>query len=165
MKCCVKQSNCEDREHTNIPAKRLKRKSRSLSPTSSQTEPPFASNPWHQRCTICQKGNPYCCFTVETDAELSGIARKHSDVTRKDSTVTREHSDRSRKHSDATREHPDDARHIHLDGSNCGCTCCTCCWAIEDAAYDLLERCLDLNPHTRITAAQALGHAFFKDGF
>ena len=29
-------------------------------------------------------------------------------------------------------------------------------------AYDLLEKCLDLNPLTRITASQALQHPFFR---
>ena len=30
------------------------------------------------------------------------------------------------------------------------------------ATYDLLEKCLDLNPLTRITASQALQHPFFR---
>ncbi|XP_072220475.1 cell division cycle 7-related protein kinase isoform X2 [Leuresthes tenuis] len=34
---------------------------------------------------------------------------------------------------------------------------------VPDEAYDLLDRLLDLNPFTRITAAQALQHPFFKD--
>jgi len=29
-------------------------------------------------------------------------------------------------------------------------------------AYDLLERCLDVNPFTRITSSQALQHPFFR---
>ncbi|KAJ7334538.1 Cell division control protein 7 [Desmophyllum pertusum] len=130
VKCCVKQPNREDGEQS-APAKRQKRRPRS--PTSPKT--PLASNPWHQRCKICQKGNPYCCISLETDTELTGKAREHTDV----------------------------VRHIHVDGSECGCTCCTCCWSIGDTAYELLERCLDLNPHTRITAAEALEHPFFKD--
>jgi cell division control protein 7 len=32
---------------------------------------------------------------------------------------------------------------------------------VPDSAYDLLERCLDLDPHKRITASQALKHSFF----
>ena len=60
-------------------------------------------------------------------------------------------------------EHADIVRHIHVDGSECGSTCSACCWAIEDSAYELLERCLDLNPHTRITATEALEHPFFND--
>lgn len=32
-----------------------------------------------------------------------------------------------------------------------------------DEAYDLLKRCLDLNPLTRITASDALYHPFLKD--
>ena len=32
-----------------------------------------------------------------------------------------------------------------------------------DEAYDLLKRCLDLNPSTRITASDALCHPFLKD--
>lgn len=32
-----------------------------------------------------------------------------------------------------------------------------------DEAYDLLKRCLDLNPLTRITASDALCHPFLKD--
>lgn len=34
---------------------------------------------------------------------------------------------------------------------------------VPDEAYDLLDRLLDLNPLTRITAAQALEHPLFKD--
>ncbi|KAM6918420.1 cell division cycle 7-related protein kinase isoform 1-T1 [Xenentodon cancila] len=34
---------------------------------------------------------------------------------------------------------------------------------VPDQAYDLLDRLLDLNPSTRITAAQALQHPLFKD--
>lgn len=34
---------------------------------------------------------------------------------------------------------------------------------VPDDAYNLLDRLLDLNPATRITAAQALQHPLFKD--
>lgn len=34
---------------------------------------------------------------------------------------------------------------------------------VPDEAYDLLDRLLDLNPATRITAAQALQHPLFRD--
>ncbi|XP_004570609.3 cell division cycle 7-related protein kinase isoform X1 [Maylandia zebra] len=34
---------------------------------------------------------------------------------------------------------------------------------VPDEAYDLLDKLLDLNPSTRITAAQALQHPLFKD--
>lgn len=34
---------------------------------------------------------------------------------------------------------------------------------VPDEAYDLLDRLLDLNPATRITAAQALHHPLFAD--
>ncbi|KAM8839529.1 cell division cycle 7-related protein kinase [Synchiropus picturatus] len=34
---------------------------------------------------------------------------------------------------------------------------------VPDEAYDLLDKMLDLNPSTRITAAQALQHPLFKD--
>lgn len=34
---------------------------------------------------------------------------------------------------------------------------------VPDEAYDLLDRLLDLNPATRITAAQALQHPLFTD--
>lgn len=51
--------------------------------------------------------------------------------------------------------------HEHLDGTKCTSNCCKCCWAIPSSAYDLLQRCLDLNPQTRITASQALQHPFF----
>lgn len=38
------------------------------------------------------------------------------------------------------------------------------CWdRVPDAAYDLLDRLLDLNPATRITAAEALLHPLFRD--
>jgi hypothetical protein len=38
------------------------------------------------------------------------------------------------------------------------------CWnQIPDSAYDLLYRCLDLNPATRITAELALQHSFMVD--
>jgi cell division control protein 7 len=33
---------------------------------------------------------------------------------------------------------------------------------ISDSVYDLLDRCLDVNPDTRITALEALEHPFFK---
>ena len=32
---------------------------------------------------------------------------------------------------------------------------------VPDSVYDLLKLLLDLNPHTRITASQALSHSFF----
>ncbi|KAM9844835.1 cell division cycle 7-related protein kinase [Aulostomus maculatus] len=35
--------------------------------------------------------------------------------------------------------------------------------SVPDEAYDLLDRLLDLNPSTRITAAEALQHPLFKD--
>lgn len=34
---------------------------------------------------------------------------------------------------------------------------------VPDEAYDLLDKLLDLNPSTRITAARALEHPLFKD--
>lgn len=34
---------------------------------------------------------------------------------------------------------------------------------VPDEAYDLLDRLLDLNPASRITAAQALQHPLFSD--
>lgn len=34
---------------------------------------------------------------------------------------------------------------------------------VPDEAYDLLDKLLDLNPATRITAKDALLHPFFKD--
>lgn len=38
------------------------------------------------------------------------------------------------------------------------------CWGrVPDEAFDLLDRLLDLNPSTRITAAEALHHPLFKD--
>lgn len=132
VKCCVKQCNRTDTDQS-APAKRRKR--RSTSPSSSQTETPVASNLWHRRCKICQKQNPYCCISIETDKELTVKTSEQSHV----------------------------FRPMHVDGSECDCTCCKCCWTIEDTAYELLERCLDLNPHTRITAAEALEHPFLRD--
>ncbi|XP_023137656.1 cell division cycle 7-related protein kinase [Amphiprion ocellaris] len=35
--------------------------------------------------------------------------------------------------------------------------------SVPDEAYDLLDKLLDLNPHTRITAAEALQHPLFKE--
>lgn len=37
------------------------------------------------------------------------------------------------------------------------------CIIVPDSAYDLLERLLDLNPFTRITAEEALKHKFFDE--
>ena len=132
VKCCVKQCNRADTDQS-TPAKRRKR--RSASPSSPQTQTPVASNLWHRRCKICQKQSPYCCILIENEKELTVKTCEQSDV----------------------------FRSIHVDGSECDCTCCNCCWAIKDAAYELLERCLDLNPHTRITAAEALEHPFLRD--
>ena len=50
----------------------------------------------------------------------------------------------------------------HLDGSRCSCDCGSCPEYVPRSAYDLLERCLDLNPETRITANDALNHPFFQ---
>ncbi|KAK2566029.1 Cell division cycle 7-related protein kinase [Acropora cervicornis] len=133
VKCCVKQSNS---------SKKLRKKSSSSS--SSQPQVTMDSQPWHQRCLICQKRNPHRCISVEEGR-------------------TRDRSEEIHENTNGSRENSELARHIHLDGSECGCACCICCWVIEDAAYDLLRRLLDLNPHTRITASQALEHAFFKD--
>lgn len=133
VKCCVKQSNS---------SKKLRKKSSSSS--SSQPQVTMDSQPWHQRCLICQKRNPHCCISVEEER-------------------TRDRSEEIHENTNGSRENSELARHIHLDGSECGCACCICCWVIEDTAYDLLRRLLDLNPHTRITASQALEHAFFKD--
>lgn len=154
MKCCVRRPTCGDREQADVPSKRCKCKTRS--PRGSNTEAPIVSSSWHQRCAMCQKRNPFCCVSIPTEAELSEETRQRRDASRDPSDVTRELSG-------ATREQSDNARWVHLDGSKCACSCCTCCWAIEDSAYELLERCLDLNPHTRITAAEALEHAFFQN--
>lgn len=51
----------------------------------------------------------------------------------------------------------------HLDGSRCICDCGSCPEYVPKSAYDLLERCLDLNPATRITASEALNHPFLCD--
>lgn len=32
----------------------------------------------------------------------------------------------------------DDVWQIYLDGIECGCVCCICCWIIEDNVYDFL---------------------------
>lgn len=51
----------------------------------------------------------------------------------------------------------------HLDGTPCGSEGQRCCWSVPSSAYDLLQRCLDLNPNTRITAKEALEHPFFQE--
>ena len=51
----------------------------------------------------------------------------------------------------------------HLDGSRCTCDCGSCPEFVPVSAYHLLERCLDLNPSTRITAGDALAHPFFQE--
>ena len=51
----------------------------------------------------------------------------------------------------------------HLDGNRCSCDCGSCPEYVPRSAYDLLERCLDLNPETRITANEALNHPFFQN--
>ena len=58
---------------------------------------------------------------------------------------------------------PRDSVTKHLDGSPCHSQTSRCCWSAPSSAYDLLKRCLDLNPNTRITASQALDHPFFKE--
>ncbi|KAL1790245.1 cell division cycle 7-related protein kinase isoform X1 [Sigmodon hispidus] len=54
------------------------------------------------------------------------------------------------------------------EGDGCGsprdCSTCLEGWdAVPDEAYDLLDKLLDLNPASRITAEAALLHPFFKD--
>lgn len=44
----------------------------------------------------------------------------------------------------------------HKEESSLICTC------LPDSSYDLLEKLLELNPHKRITAAEALKHSFIK---
>lgn len=51
----------------------------------------------------------------------------------------------------------------HLDGSHCRCDCGSCLNYVPSSVYDLLERCLDLNPATRITASEALWHPFLRN--
>lgn len=51
----------------------------------------------------------------------------------------------------------------HLDGARCTCICGSCSGYVPTSAYNLLEKCLDLNPSTRITAAEALRHPFLSD--
>jgi serine/threonine protein kinase len=36
-------------------------------------------------------------------------------------------------------------------------------YTVPDSAYDLLARCLELNPNNRITAAESLQHPFFTE--
>ena len=41
---------------------------------------------------------------------------------------------------------------------------CVCSWnQVPESAYDLLNKCLDLNPHLRIDAGQALCHSFLTE--
>ncbi|VTJ77043.1 Hypothetical predicted protein [Marmota monax] len=55
------------------------------------------------------------------------------------------------------------------DNNGCGSSCDECNTNLEgwdevpDEAYDLLDKLLDLNPASRITAEEALLHPFFKD--
>ena len=51
----------------------------------------------------------------------------------------------------------------HLDGSQCDCHCGSCSQYVPNSAYDFLEKCLDVNPTTRITASEALNHPFLAN--
>lgn len=66
--------------------------------------------------------------------------------------------------SDCSRDHTgSESIREHLDGSRCTCACGSCPEYVPASVYDLLERCLDLNPATRITASEALNHPFLRD--
>uniref|UniRef100_UPI0037E714D3 cell division cycle 7-related protein kinase n=1 Tax=Semicossyphus pulcher TaxID=241346 RepID=UPI0037E714D3 len=63
-------------------------------------------------------------------------------------------------------EHSTETARLHKQSSDTGCKVeeDERGWdRVPDEAYDLLDRLLDLNPATRITAAQALQHSLFKD--
>ena len=55
--------------------------------------------------------------------------------------------------------------HSGCHGSSAGHVHCTIAvWGeVPQSAYDLLHRCLDLDPFTRITATEALKHPFMAD--
>ncbi|XP_028394770.1 cell division cycle 7-related protein kinase-like [Dendronephthya gigantea] len=65
--------------------------------------------------------------------------------------------------SEGSRDQTGEPIREHLDGSRCTCDCGSCSRYVPASAYDLLERCLDLNPATRITANEALNHTFLQD--
>lgn len=51
-----------------------------------------------------------------------------------------------------------------MNGDETDSGCCSCSWnQVTDSAYELMSRCLDLNPQTRITAEQGLQHPFLTD--
>ncbi|XP_039092410.1 cell division cycle 7-related protein kinase isoform X2 [Hyaena hyaena] len=64
-------------------------------------------------------------------------------------------------------QHPGNS--LHKDSNGCGGSLNTDTISLEgwnevpDEAYDLLDKLLDLNPASRITAEEALLHPFFKD--
>ncbi|XP_077602262.1 cell division cycle 7-related protein kinase isoform X2 [Crocuta crocuta] len=64
-------------------------------------------------------------------------------------------------------QHPGNS--LHKDNNGCGGSLNTDTISLEgwnevpDEAYDLLDKLLDLNPASRITAEEALLHPFFKD--
>lgn len=55
---------------------------------------------------------------------------------------------------------------IHGEPNKPKMSCLTCfeaSKAVPESAYDLLNKLLDPNPHTRITAAEALQHPFITN--
>ena len=146
VNCCVKQSKMyeEGEQHRDL-SERTTRNSRSSRKHSSEegTKNPEAnatSFRTHQRCTVCRKGSRNCS---ESPQRVEHKLCKTSEV--------------------SENERANVPKDVHLDGSECACNCGTCCWVISDSAYELLERCLDFNPHTRISASEALDHPFFKN--
>ena len=131
---------CSSSSSKNPRRAKLKSSGEKSGDESNRNTQDNTKSPWLEWCSFCQSKNLYCSVSVP-----------------------RPGSERTDCKSCSCREETEGTSAMHLDGSNCPCTCATCCWTIPDVAYDLLRQCLHLDPQKRVSAAEALEHPFFEE--
>ncbi|EDO33825.1 predicted protein [Nematostella vectensis] len=161
-----------DREGHKL-SKRFRRRSPNMRDTSVDSENSIANlTNDHDYCAMCKisnsKNSTQNSSSKNTDKDstpdhrISHACKGTRSQAGESCSSKKLNSNNSAQGSETSRHECHGVRQggVHMDGS--ACMCCRCCWAVPDSAYDLLERCLDLNPSTRITASEALSHPFFQ---